>query len=300
MINMTRRSFFQQLAALAGSSMIVPREAGKPVALARVLQAVGSSDEDTCLRRFTLAVDHGLAEKPMGEIMVAVGMSFLGSPYRSNTLEVPGKERLVVNLQMFDCVTFVESTLALSRCIKRNNHTFDDFKRQLQFVRYRSGTIDGYPSRLHYFTDWVGDNQAKRVVKDVTRDIGGEPYRKAMNFMSTHKSLYRQLSEGANAEKIKAAETKISAREQYHIPKGRVAELQSNIRGGDIIALTTSIEGLDVSHAGLAIDSHGTVKYLHAPLTSGSVQLSEHSLADYLTAHEKQTGIIVARPLEPT
>ena len=42
---------------------------------------------------------------PIGEIMVRVGRRFVGAPYRPGLLEVPGPERLVVNLREYDCVT---------------------------------------------------------------------------------------------------------------------------------------------------------------------------------------------------
>src|SRR5512146_1310284 len=75
-------------------------------------------DERICQRKFMLATKESLPTRPIGEIMVAVGSSFIGTPYLPNALEQPGEEHLVVNLRGLDCVTFVENTLALSRCIK--------------------------------------------------------------------------------------------------------------------------------------------------------------------------------------
>ena len=68
---------------------------------------------------------------------------------------------------------------------------------------------------------------------------------------------------------------------------------------GDIIALATSIKGLDVSHTGMIVRTGNTVKFLHAPLSGGAVQLSERALPDYVAGIGKATGIIVVRPLEP-
>ncbi len=75
--------------------------------------------------------------------------------------------------------------------------------------------------------------------------------------------------------------------------------MQHKLRSGDIIAITTSIPGLDVSHTGMIAVKDGTPYYLHAPLSGGAVQLSQGSLASYLAGAGKQTGIIVARPMEP-
>src|SRR5690606_9295949 len=41
---------------------------------------------------------------PIGEIMVRLGRRFVGAPYRPGILEVPGPERLVVDLREYDCV----------------------------------------------------------------------------------------------------------------------------------------------------------------------------------------------------
>ena len=171
--------------------------------------------------------------------------------------------------------------------------------KQLQLIRYRRGQIDGYPSRLHYFSDWIHDNAKKEILRDVTKEIGGVPYQKKINFMSIHREAYRQLEDNAIVEVIRRQETELNSRPRYYVPKEEIESCLRNIGPGDIIGITTSIEGLDISHTGLAIHMNGVVKYLHAPVASGAVQISQGSLAEYLLLHKKQTGIMVARPLEP-
>jgi hypothetical protein len=192
----------------------------------------------------------------------------------------------------------VENVLTLSRCIKSGKTTFDDFKEQLQVIRYRGGKINGYPSRLHYFSDWIDDNEKKNIVRNISREVG-LTYEKRVHFMSLHPSSYKQLSDERYLEKIKETESALNEREHYYIRKERLSDVESQIEPGDIIAITTSIEGLDVVHTGIAIRSNGVLRYLHAPLSKGKVQISEQSLVNYLAGHEKQTGIMVARPLEP-
>lgn len=288
----SRRSFISQLAFLAGG-MAVP-SAFREQALAKEKP----SDEQIVKRKFALAVKESLHERPMGEVMVAVGTSFLGTPYVAGTLETPGDERLVVNLHGLDCVTFVENTLALSRCIKMRTSTFDEFKEQLKFIRYRGGALDGYPSRLHYFSDWIDDNEGKIVIRDVTQEIGGVPCKKQLSFMSAHPSSYKQLSNQRYLEKITGIETEINLRQHFYIPKDQMKDAEKGIEPGDIIGITTSIEGLDIVHTGIAIRTNGVLRYLHAPLSKGKVQISEAPLVAYLASHTKQTGIMVARPLE--
>ena len=119
------------------------------------------------------------------QLVLEVGKFFLGKPYVVGTLETKGGEHLVINLREFDCVTFVENVIALARCVKSRQKSFEGFRRLLRKIRYRNGRLQGYASRLHYFSDWIHDNQKKGIVRNVTAEIGGRPFRKTINFMTT-------------------------------------------------------------------------------------------------------------------
>ncbi len=292
----SRRSFLGRLGILGASSTFL--SGGLTKAMAALVQQSEPTDEEICQVKFVLATKRYLHDKPMGEVVATVGRMFLGTPYVANTLEVPGNERLVINLRGLDCVTFVESTLAISRCVKLRTNRFAAYKQQLQRIRYRSGVIDGYPSRLHYFSDWIDDNEGKSIVRNISRELG-VTYPKQVNFMSSHPSSYKQLGDESHLTRIKETEATLARRQHYYVPKNRVSNAERQIEPGDIIAMTTSIEGLDVVHTGIAIRSDGVLKYLHAPLSKGKVQISEQSLLNYLAGNKKQTGIMVARPLEP-
>lgn len=293
------RLFFRHSALLILSIPLINWTIGGQERLATEQREKDLSDQEICQGKFQLAVSRSLNQEEISNVMVEVGRSFIGTPYAAKTMEVPGKEHLVINLRGLDCVTFVENTLALSRCIKMKQYSFEEYKHQLQLIRYRGGIVNEYPSRLHYFSDWIDDNAKKNIVRDVTKELGGVPYEKTINFMSAHQPSYRQLSEPAFTGMIKETEASLTSRELYYIPKERLTNLQAGIHSGDVIAITTSIEGLDVSHTGLAIRIDGVLKYLHAPLTTGSVRISDGSLVGYLMSHKNQTGIMVARPLEP-
>ena len=292
----SRRAFLNRLGIFGISSAVV--SGGLTKALGAMMQDSEPTDEAICRAKFTIATKRYLQDKPISEVVTTVGMMFLETPYVANTLEVPGDERLVINLHGLDCVTFVESTLAISRCVKLKTNTFEAYKQQLQRIRYRSGVIDGYPSRLHYFSDWIDENERRSIVRNISREVG-LTYPKHVDFMSTHASSYKQLADEKYLKSIKEAEANLNKREHYYIPKNRIGDVESQIEPGDILAITTSIDGLDVVHTGIAIRSNGVLKYLHAPLSKGKVQISEQSLVQYLAVNKKQTGIMVARPLEP-
>jgi hypothetical protein len=288
----SRRRFIQQLTVLAGGAAVPASIRGH-----NAERTDHRSDEEICRDKFDVAARESLHERPIGEVIAAMGVSFLGTPYVAGTLEAPD-EHLVINLRGLDCVTFVENVLTLSRCIKSGRTSFDDYKAQLQFIRYRDGNIDGYPSRLHYFSDWIGDNERKNIVRDMSREIGVRQ-RKQIHFMTSHPTSYKLLANGRFLEKIRETESVLSARDHYYVPKAQLSEVEALIESGDIIAITTSIDGLDVIHTGLALRSNGVLKYLHAPLSKGKVQISEQSLVKYLAGNLKHTGVMVARPLEP-
>jgi len=263
-------------------------------------QIFSEKDVEICNSKFQLAVDESLTTKLIGDVIVEIGKSFIGTEYVAHTLEKGKKESLVINLTGLDCTTFLENCLVFSRLIKMNETTFQVFQKQLRFERYRKGKINGYPSRLHYFTDWIYDGEKKGIVEDITKSLGGIPYDKKINFMTTHRKAYEQLSNDEFYKKVGEIETEINKRKLYYIPKDEISKTENKIHNGDLIAITTNIEGLDVSHVGIAIKMpDGKIHYLHAPDVGQKVQITEKPLADYIAAHKTQTGIIVCRALEP-
>lgn len=240
----------------------------------------------------------GLQYSDFGETMVTVGKTFLKTPYVAKTLEIGDRETLVVNLQGLDCTTFVENVLAFSTLLKQEKYDFDAFVLNLEKIRYKDGTMDGYASRLHYFSEWIANNAEKGIVKNITGEIGGEAITKDIDFMSTHRNLYPFLADDTNYDKIKASENYLNNQAICVLPQAKIAENEHLIEPGDIIALATSIEGLDVTHTGIATrEKDGRIHLLHASTGAMEVEVSRLPLADYLKQIKGNTGIMVARPL---
>ena len=287
---MERRTFLLSTATAVAGSMFLP---------AMSLRALINVHREICERTFSIAADRNLGRLPIGDLVVEIGKLFKGAPYEAHTLETPEEERLVINLEVFDCVTLVENTLALARCIKNDTTTFEAYAQELQQMRYRGGEIAGYPSRLHYFSDWIYDNVRKGIVSDVTQDVGGaEPFKKTINFMSTHRDRYRQLANDEYFDAIKRQEEVIDGREYSFIPKGNFHMYEDGLRDGDILAFTTNIRGLDIQHTALAINVDGNFHALHAPDAGRSVEITGPDLMQYMTMNKRMTGLMVARPNE--
>lgn len=256
-------------------------------------------DEDIFAQVVTRARAERMDTLPIGEVIARVGRWFVGAPYTPSTLEAPGAEGLVVNLREFDCVTYVESMLALARVIRAGSTDFNAYKEELRKIRYRDGKLIDYPSRLHYFSEWIADNHAKGIVADITKNLGGIPDPEPIDFMTRHHTAYRQLVDAGFLEAVRAREAELSRRARYMIPELQIDAVAPNIRNGDVIAATSSIQGLDVAHTGIAVWVAGKLHMMHAPLIGDSVEVSENPLAERVIYIQRQDGIMVARPKEP-
>ncbi len=135
-----------------------------------------------------------LSSKSVKELTVEIGQRFLGTPYVEKTLELPGEEKLVINLTGLDCTTYLETVVTLARIAKLGNLTFDGFEQELERIRYQDGVRKDYSSRLHYFSDWIYQNQEKGIIRDVTLEMGGSGYPNQPTFMSENPQFYAQLS----------------------------------------------------------------------------------------------------------
>ena len=236
---------------------------------------------------------------PISELMVKVGLFFRETPYVAATLEInPDEENLIINLREMDCTTFAENVLAISRTIKNGNPTFEKFAVELQNIRYRDGKIDGYTSRIHYFSEWIFENDRSKTVQSVSKEIGGTIYPKPINFMSTHPESYLQLKENQELiQKIANQEKEISARETYFIPEEKIREIESKLMDADIVGITSRVDGLDISHVGILMRKSGRIHLMHASSVANKVIVSEETLEEYLLNSKSVTGIMVARPL---
>ena len=94
---------------------------------ASVLSMLEETDETICKTKFDLALSNNLCDKPINEVIVEIGKSFIGTEYAAHSLEEDGAEHLVINLRVLDCVSFYENSLALARCVKMKKLSFDDY-----------------------------------------------------------------------------------------------------------------------------------------------------------------------------
>ena len=237
------------------------------------------------------------------ETAVSIGKSLLGKPYTPHTLESDGPEELVVNLRAFDCTTFLETTLALSLAYHEagnqahNPDKLDaSFRKFLTRLRYRNGQINGYASRLHYFSEWLRDNDRKDLLRDISHELPGSmAVAKSVNYMTAKIGKYPSMSDPAVFKQIAQTESVVSQQSFYFVPKKNLRTAEKSLREGDIIMIMASRPGLDMKHCGLAVWQSGRVHLLHASSIGKKVMITPQSLTDYVLANRWLSGIRVAR-----
>ena len=241
-----------------------------------------------------------------GPVVARAAELALGLPYAAYTLEqylaeggTPGNEPLTLHLSKFDCVSLVESAIAVARTAAAGRgQGWERFAAEVQRMRYRGGERRGFASRLHYFSEWISDGACRGLVRDLGPELGGIRDERPLRFMTEHRASYPALRDDATFAAIGAMERSLDDSPRWLVPGDRIEEVQDRIRGGDVLAFATAIPGLDVTHTGLAHRGpDGVLRVLHAPLSGGAVEISRSTLPQYVSAIRRATGILVARPL---
>lgn len=273
-------------------------QAAYPLFRANTTAAIRTSPEDTLIYRRTMEKLLPLSDRPAGDIMKAAAEALYGTPYASGTLE-GDPEVLTVNLRETDCILLVEACTAMTLLLKDNDGKgippFEDFCSMLRTLRYRDGITAGYPSRLHYTTEWLLQAQDNGFLREVTAELGGTPLHQEFSFMSSHRDNYPRLREEDGALKlIRRSEERLdTAAAYFSIPSEKIPEIEANIQNGDIICFLSTTPGLDITHTGIACrGKDGSLHFIHASMKEGKVVFEQKTLAEYA-----RNGIRVARTL---
>lgn len=200
----------------------------------------------------------------------ALSANLVGSPYEAHGLvgsaETP--EVFTASLEGFDCVTYVETVLALARASAPG-----EFVEELRRIRYDGGNVE-WARRNHYMTDWVRRNARAGLVRPV-----------AAGALATRKEKVLDALPGLPPRKARFD----------CVPKARFPALEPRLKNGDIVLFASTKAGLDVFHCGLLVRKEGSWKLRHASRSAGRVV--EGDLAPFLRAN-RMAGLIVVRPLE--
>jgi hypothetical protein len=249
----------------------------------------------------SLFIEQSLAGAPADAGTLYFARRFLGHPYVAHTLEINDVEALVVNTRQLDCTTFVETVTALTLCARQDKRSWADYTDVLRTLRYRGGVLDGYPSRLHYFTDWIEDKTHLSLVQEIQTPC--PPFTAVqtvrVDYMSQHPQAYKALK--ANPQLvpvIQQHEQALTGRQYRYIPKQAVRNtklMRKTVHDGDILAITCSKPGLEIAHLGFAVWRKDGLHLLNASQLHKKVVEEPMTLYRYLKKHRSHTGIRVIR-----
>jgi hypothetical protein len=209
--------------------------------------------------------------QPLAGRIETLGRALLGRPYVNFPLIGSAQEPEVftASLAGFDCVTFVESVLALAL-----SATPARFADHLRRIRYAGGRVD-WKARNHYTTTWLRHNARARFVRPV-------------RLPAPTVTRARRLSvvPGYPVRRIQIA----------CVPKDRFWRVRGAVRTGDIVTFVSTRSNLDIYHLGFAVWEGEELKLLNAARSKGCVL--NQPLAEFLAVN-RMAGLIVARPTEP-
>ena len=259
------------------------------------------SAQVTYTRADSLTICKLLKQAPQQASTLWFARQFHAIPYVAHTLEVNDQEQLVVNTRELDCTTLVETVTALTLCVQQEKRQWADYLQMLRTLRYRQGVLNGYISRLHYFTDWILDKQQMGLVSEIQQP--NPPFtavqRINVNFMSQHPEYYQALKANRSlVPVIRQQEQALTGKTFRYIPKQEVKNtklMRQTVKDGDIIAITCNKKGLEIAHLGFAVWQRDGLHLLNASQLHHKVVTEPMTLRQYLGKHKTHTGIRVIR-----
>ena len=193
---------------------------------------------------------------------------FLGQSYEPNPLigSAETAEMFSASFEGFDCVTYIETVLALTLA-----SNVDDFTKWLRKIRYEGGRVE-WERRNHYMTLWIRNNVREEIIRPVSMP--------AVPSITIERVLNVVPGLAPQRTRVKC------------VPKRGLPRLERYLQTGDLIFFASTRKHLDIFHAGIIVRDE-KVSMRHASRSKGAVV--EQELSDFLDAN-RMTGVIVMRP----
>lgn len=213
----------------------------------------------------------------IGERIALLSGQFLGTPYKESTLigDATIPEMLVINLEAFDCLTFLDCVEAM-----RLSRSFADFHKNIVHVRYKKGIV-AYERRNHFFTDWSLHNTD--FVRNKTKEIADT------KIAILTKILNRKKDGSSFLSGMGPVERTISYISSENVDK----TMRGRLRTGDYVGIYSDSEGLDVSHVGIVVKEGLDIYLRHASSAAAARKVVDEDFSEYILG---KPGIIILRP----
>jgi len=220
-------------------------------------------------REVEALLKRALDERSIAERIDVFSRRFLGYPYQANPLigSPETAEVFTASLTGFDCVTYIETIIALARA-----SDFDDFSEALRRIRYREGRID-WRARNHYITEWIRNNLRASMLKPISL--------RAVPIVRKERLL--NVVDGLPARRVR----------MRWVPKTAFSRICGRLNTGDLIFFVSTAKNLDVFHGGIFVRIGQRLLMRHASRSQGGVV--EQELSEFLETNG-MAGLILARP----
>lgn len=207
--------------------------------------------------------------RSVGHRIDILSRHLLGRPYKSYPLigSADKAEEFTASIDGFDCVTFIETILALACACG-----IDDFPERLRRLRYEGGVIE-WNRRNHYMTNWIRNNRREGIIRPVS----------VATIPTVDKQRILNVVPGLAPQR-----THVRC-----VPKAAAKRLKSLLQTADMIFFVSTRKNLDVFHTGIIVRDGERILMRHASRSKGSVV--EQELSEFLRAN-RMAGIIVVRP----
>ena len=258
--------------------------------------------------------------KAMPERLVLASDALLGVKYLEFPMGEGPQGRYdsdpFVRLDRVDCVTFVEQSLAMARA-----RTAEGMLEELTRIRYKNGVMT-YQDRNHFTeADWLPNNIAAGIVRDITAEVAGSDTRTITKLISkrawyaakTVKDLKGPRIQGlSEAEKqalvdewrASGASIPDQTVSLAYLPIEKLGAHARDIPSGTIVSLVRadkpSIPTI-VSHMGLIVQKDGHTYLRHAAQNDRVIDVLVPGYFDkYKTSKWALLGLNLAAPAELT
>jgi Protein of unknown function (DUF1460) len=208
-------------------------------------------------------------DRAIGSRIEVISRHFLGRPYQTNPLigSADSAEVFTASIDRFDCVTYIETVVALARA-----SNVDGFIEWLRKIRYERGRIR-WDRRNHYMTLWIRNNVREGIIRRVSMI--------AVATVSIERVL--NVVPGLAPKRIRIR----------CVAKPALPQCVARLRSGDVICFVSTHKHLDVFHAGIIVRDGKKILMRHASRSQGGVV--EQGLSEFLKAN-RMAGVIVVRP----
>ena len=204
-------------------------------------------------------------ERAVGARAGVLSGLLVGAPYEANGLvgspETP--EVFTASLEGFDCVTYLETVLALAL-----SDSVSGFGGWLRLLRYEGGRV-AWALRNHYMTGWI----AGAVRLGAVRRLAARG--------SAAKSRLLDAVPGLAPRRVRFS----------CVPKRALPGL--HLSTGDLAFFASTRPHLDVFHCGLVCEAPGALRLRHAARSRGAVV--EQDLGEVLSS-SRMSGVLAVRP----